>query len=346
MKLDEELSRDAQVAEKPANPEDPDQVAPEPESAAAWMSERVLTVRPDVLALQARQYVRAAWREAATSVYVYVVDDGLLLGVVAFRDLMLAEADVPLRELMATRPVSAEVTDDQEEAARLLRRHRLSALPVVEDGALRGVITADQVADIDVAESTEDATMQGGSEPLEVPYLQATPWQLWRKRIVWLLLLFAAEAYTGTVLRNFEAELDQVVALAFFVPLLIGTGGNTGTQISTTVVRALAVGDIGMRDVGRVLRKEITTAGMIAAVMAAVAFGRAWMLGVGPGVAITVTLALAAIVVWSAIVSSVLPPVLRKLRVDPAVVSAPFITTLVDGTGLIIYFEIAKLVLF
>lgn len=335
-----------QVAESAANPETPENATPGPESAAAWMSEQVLTVRPDVLALQARQYVRATWREAATSIYVYVVDDGVLLGVVTFRDLMLAEADVPLRELMTTHPVSAEITDDQEEVARLLRGHRLSALPVVDDGTLRGVITADQVADIDIAESTEDAAMQGGSEPLEVPYLQATPWQLWRKRIVWLLLLFAAEAYTGTVLRNFEAELDQVVALSFFVPLLIGTGGNTGTQISTTVVRALAVGEIGMRDVGRILRKEISTAAMIAVVMAAVAFGRAWMLGVGPEVAITVTLALAGIVLWSAIVASVLPPVLRKMRVDPAVVSAPFITTLVDGTGLIIYFEIAKVVVF
>ena len=158
---------------------------------------------------------------------------------------------------------------------------------------------------------------------------------------MWLLLLFVAEAYTGTVLRAFEDELEAVVALAFFIPLLIGTGGNTGTQITTTLVRAMATGHVRFRDLPAVLVKELSTGVLIAATMGIAAVIRAWMLGVGPEVTITVALTVAAIVMWSALVASVLPPLLKKMRVDPALVSAPAIATIVDGTGLIIYFLIA-----
>jgi magnesium transporter len=164
---------------------------------------------------------------------------------------------------------------------------------------------------------------------------------LWRKRIVWLLVLFAAEAYTGTVLRAFEDEMEAVVALAFFIPLLIGTGGNTGTQITTTLVRAMGTGQVRLRDLPAVVVKELTTGSMIAVVMALAALTRSWTLGVGPQVTLTVCLTVAAIVMWSALVSSILPLVLKKLRIDPAVVSAPLIATIVDGTGLMIYFVIA-----
>lgn len=168
---------------------------------------------------------------------------------------------------------------------------------------------------------------------------------LWRKRIVWLLVLFAAEAYTGTVLRAFEDEMEAVVALAFFIPLLIGTGGNTGTQITTTLVRAMGTGQIRFRDLPAIVSKEMSTGFLIAVAMAAAALIRAWTLGVGPEVTLTVCLTVAAIVLWASLVSSVLPLVLRKLRVDPAVVSAPMIATVVDGTGLMIYFWIAHLTL-
>ena len=174
-----------------------------------------------------------------------------------------------------------------------------------------------------------------------MPYLRASPWHLWRKRIGWLLLLFVAEAYTGTVLRHFEEEMEAVVALAFFIPLLIGTGGNTGTQITTTLVRAMATGQVRLRDVPAVLVKELSTGAMIALTMALAAVIRAWTLGVGPEITVTVALTVVAIVLWSALISSVLPPLLKKIRVDPALVSGPMISTIVDGTGLIIYFMIA-----
>jgi magnesium transporter len=216
------------------------------------------------------------------------------------------------------------------------------ALPIVDDqGEVLGVLTAEAADDILIEEATEDAERQGGSEPLDVPYVRASPAHLWRKRIVWLLVLFVAEAYTGTVLKAFEDELEAAVSLAFFIPLLIGTGGNTGTQITTSLIRAMATGQFHIRDLPRVLFNELSTGVLVAFTMAGAGIMRAWTLGVGKEIAITVSLTLFAIVLWTALVASLLPPLLQKLKVDPAVVSAPMITTLVDGTGLIIYFLIA-----
>jgi magnesium transporter len=210
---------------------------------------------------------------------------------------------------------------------------------------LIGVVTADHVADVVEEEATEDIERLGGAQPLEEPYLLAAPLRLARKRIGWLLMLFAAEAYTGTVLRHFEGELQRVVALAFFIPLLIGTGGNTGSQTVTSVIRAMAVGEVEFRHLFRVWRKEVSTALLLAAAIALAAVIRAWTLNVPGTVGFTVAVAAGMIVLWSATVAAILPLTLRRLRVDPAVVSAPLITTLVDGTGLIIYFEIARFVL-
>jgi magnesium transporter len=310
------------------------------------MTPAFVAVTPDVRADEAIAGLRQVAAGAETISYVYVVDpDEQLRGVLSLRSLVLSSADTPVARLMDTDVVAVAPMTDQEEAARLLTEHDLLAVPVVDDGRLLGIITADDVADIIEEETTEDFSRLGGSQPLEVPYLQASPAQLWRKRILWLLALFVAEAYTGTVLRHFEADLEAVVALAFFVPLLIGTGGNVGSQITTTLIRAMAVGGVRLADVFAVVRKETATGVLLAAVLAAVTFLRALLLDVGYDVAVVVTVAIAAIVVWASLVGAVLPLVLRRLRVDPAVVSAPFITTLVDGTGLLIYFGIARLVL-
>jgi magnesium transporter len=320
-------------------------------SAAAHMVPDVLTVPADATAAAAVDGVRAAASrrraDSQSGGYVYVVDgDRRLVGVIAFRALVLAAADARVADLMDPDVLAAAPLDDPEQTARMLQEHRLLAVPVVDgDGRLLGVITADAAADIAEEEATEDAELQGGSQPLDIPYLRASPWLLWRKRIVWLLILFVAEAYTGTVLRIFEDELEAVVALAFFIPLLIGTGGNTGTQITTTLVRAMATGQVRLRDLGRVLGKEMTTASMIAVAMALAGIIRAFTLGVGWPVMLTVSISLAAIVLWAALIASVLPPLLAKTRIDPAVVSAPMIATIVDGTGLVIYFLIAKALL-
>jgi magnesium transporter len=318
-------------------------------SAAAHMVPETLTVAPTMTAADAIAAVRGhASRlrsDSRTGAYIYVTGpDGQLMGVLSFRNLVLAEADRVVGDLMEPDVVTVSPLTDREKAAQILIDHRLIALPVV-DGRLLGIVTADDAAGIAEDEATEDAERQGGSAPLDVPYLRASPFLLWRKRIVWLLVLFIAEAYTGTVLRAFEHELETVVALAFFIPLLIGTGGNTGTQVTTTLVRAMATGEVRLRDLPAVLVKETSTGVLVAIVMALTAVIRAWTLGVGPQVTLTVSLSVAAIVLWSSIVASILPLVLKKLRVDPAVVSAPMIATIVDGTGLIIYFMIARMTL-
>lgn len=319
------------------------------DSVAAHMQPDALTVAPAATVAQAVDQIRehAAHRpRGSAGAYVYVVDpQGVLLGAVRLRALVLTPADRPVEELMEEAVTAAPLTD-VEDAAMTLIDHQLDELPVVDaENRLLGVLTEDDAVQVAEQEATEDAERQGGSAPLEVPYLQASPWLLWRKRIVWLLVLFAAEAYTGTVLRAFEEEMEAVVALAFFIPLLIGTGGNTGTQITTTLVRAMGTGQIRFRDVPAIVTKEMSTGALIAVAMAAAALVRSWTLGVGPQVTLTVCLTVAAIVMWASLVSSVLPLLLKKVKVDPAVVSAPMIATIVDGTGLMIYFWIAHLTL-
>jgi magnesium transporter len=321
------------------------------DSVAAHMVPEALTVRPEMTVAGVIEAVRAdafALRmDSRTGAYVYVTDkDSRLLGVVAFRDLVLSDPAQTVAELMVSDVFTVSPLTSAERAAHLLAGYDLVAVPVVDtDNRLLGILTEDAAADIAEDEATEDAERQGGSAPLDERYLGASPVTLWRKRVVWLLLLFLAEAYTGTVLRAFEDELEAVVALAFFIPLLIGTGGNTGTQISTTLIRALATGQVRLRDLPAVLVKEMSTAVLIAATMGLAAVIRAWTLGVGSEVTVTVALSVMAIVIWSAFVAAVLPPLLKKIRIDPALVSAPAIATIVDGTGLMIYFTIAHLTL-
>lgn len=320
------------------------------DSVAAHMQPDPLTVSESASVSQAVDAVRAhaqSMPRGSAGAYVYVIDDrSVLLGAVRLRHLVLNPADRPVLEVMDGDPFSASPLTDVEEAAGALIEYKIDELPVIDDeGRLLGILTEDDAVDIAEKEATEDAEKQGGSAPLEVPYLRASPWLLWRKRIVWLLVLFVAEAYTGTVLRAFEEEMDAVVALAFFIPLLIGTGGNTGTQITTTLVRAMGTGQVRFRDVPAIVAKEMSTGVLIAIAMAAAALVRAWTLGVGPAVTLTVCLTVAAIVMWASLVSSVLPMVLKKVKVDPAVVSGPMIATIVDGTGLMIYFWIAHLTL-
>ncbi|WP_421280967.1 magnesium transporter [Aeromonas taiwanensis] len=316
------------------------------ESVGANMRHEYLSVTERATVESARQLIHGAWDQARLFGHLYVVDDeGRLLGHVSLKSLLIADPRQGVGELMDRETVRINARADQELAARLLIDRDLSILPVEDQGRLVGVFHVDDAADILELESTEDAELQGGSSPLDTPYLQATPWQLWRKRVGWLLILFVAEAYTGTVLRAFEEQLEAAIALAFFIPLLIGTGGNSGTQITTTIVRAMAVGEVSLKNLGTVLKKELSTGLLISAAIALAAWVRAWSLGVGPEIGMVVTLTIVAIVLWSATVASVIPMVLRRLRIDPAVVSAPFIATLVDGTGLIIYFEIAKLIL-
>jgi len=319
----------------------------EPDSAGGIMTPAYVAVAKEASAAQATAAIRRLVDQAETVNYVYVVDDQRhLLGVLSLYRLLLSPDSTPVEQLMAPSTVRVRASADQETAARLLTDRNLLAIPVVEDeDPLLGIITEDDVADVLQAEATEDIERLGGSQPLNLPYRLASVPLLVRKRLGWLLLLFLAEAYTGTVLRNFESELSAVVDLAFFIPLLIGTGGNLGSQTVTLVVRAMALGEVALKDIAWVVWKELRVGLAMGLAMSAVAFGRALILNVRPGVPEVVALTILAICLWAAVIAGALPLILRRLGVDPAVVSSPLIATLVDGTGLVIYFTIAKLVL-
>ena len=319
----------------------------EPDTAGGRMTPAFIAISPDLRADQAVVALRQLSEEAETINYVYVTDDqDHLIGVLSLRGLVLSPPETPVRNVMVTDLVTVTVDADQEIAAQTLTDYDLLALPVVDEhGRLQGIITSDDVSDIIEQETTEDMERLGGSAPLEEPYLRARPIHLVRKRVGWLLILFLAQAYTGTVLAFYEDTLAAATALVFFMPLLIGTGGNAGSQVVTTIVRAMGVGDVVFRDILKILWKEMQTGMMLGAAMAVAVFARALMLGVGVDIGLVVGLTILAIVIWAVTVGAILPLVLRQLKVDPAVVSAPFIATLVDGTGLLIYFTIAGIIL-
>lgn len=318
-----------------------------PDSAGGIMTPAFVAVPQDATADEATAAIRRLVDRAETVSYVYVVDDERhLLGVLSLYRLLLSPGNTPVIELIAPTTIRVRATADREVAARLLTDRNLLAIPVVDDqDRLLGIITEDDVADVLLEEATEDIERLGGSQPLEVPYRLASLTLLVRKRLPWLLLLFLAEAYTGTVLRAFQQELAQAVALAFFIPLLIGTGGNIGSQTVTLIVRSMALGEVTLRDIMWIVWKEIRVGVVLGLAMSVVAFGRAQLLGVGLDISAVVAVTILAICFWSATVAAALPLILRRVGIDPAVVSAPFISTLVDGTGLVIYFEIARFML-
>lgn len=279
--------------------------------------------------------------------YLFVVERGATLcGVVALRRLVFADPTALVEDLMDTDVLSVSADVDQEECAHLISRYDLLAMPIIDDSRrLLGIVTVDDVVDVLVNEASEDIHRMGAIEPLDERYLSASLFTLARKRGVWLLLLFVAETLTGSVLRHFEQELATVVALAFFIPLLIGTGGNAGSQAATTVIRAMALGEVRFRDLWKVLRKEIILGLILGFFIAAVGFLRALTWGSDPSLSITVGGTILVVILWANIVGSAIPLFARRIGIDPTVLSAPFVTTLVDATGLFIYFTIAKLIL-
>ena len=288
------------------------------------------------------------WRPDAEDTYdVYLIDRyGRLAGEVTMRRLLRADHSTLLMDIVEEESVSALVGTDQEEVARIMSRYDLVSLPVVDArGVLVGVITIDDVVDVLEEETTEDFQRFGGTEPLEQPYLDSGVLTVTRKRIGWLLLLFITETLTGSVLRHFEEEMAAVVSLAFFIPLLIGTGGNAGSQTTSTIIRALAVEDLDKRGFLRPLLHELSVGSVLGGIMGVVAYGRALLWGTGSAVAITVAVAIFAIVVWANVLGSVLPILANRLKIDPTVVSGPAMSTLVDATGLFIYFTVAGIIL-
>ena len=313
------------------------------DAIAQYMRTDFITL-PDHLSVNgAREYFVSQLTTDDIPGQVFVVAGKALRGVLSIKRL-LQEKDTSLSINHLTDSCLFHVKPDDERAqvvAKLTERE-LDLVAVVEKGELVGCLMEKEIAHLQEDDVTEDVQLQGATLPLEKPYLEISPWTLWKKRSVWLLLLFVAEAYTSSVLQHFEEALESAIALAFFIPLLIGTGGNSGTQITSTLVRSMALGEVRLRDMGRVIRKEVSTSLLIALTLGLAGCLRAWMMGIGVEITLIVSLTLVCITLWSAVVSSVIPMVLKRIGIDPAVVSAPFIATLIDGTGLIIYFKIAQ----
>ncbi|MEJ7763635.1 MAG: magnesium transporter [Thermomicrobiales bacterium] len=323
-----------------------------PESAGGIMTPAFVAISPELRADQAVVALRRVAEEAETVNYVYVVDrEEHLLGVLSLHALVLTRPTTLVRDLMIRDIITVPVLADQEDAARILTDRDLLALPVVDlEGRLVGIITADDVADVIEAETTEDIERLGGSQPLSEPYLRASPFLLFRKRVVWLFVLFLAQFITIEVYSSYEGDINRAAVLSILVPILIGTGGNVGSQTVSTIIRAMAVGEAEPRHILRILRKELITGLGLGLAMGALMYGRGYYMDqndVDPtALALTVASTVLILTVWAAAVATVLPITLSKLRVDPAVVSAPFITSIIDATGVMIYFTIARALLF
>ncbi|MCZ7575428.1 MAG: magnesium transporter [Ardenticatenaceae bacterium] len=317
------------------------------ETAGRLMTSHFVRLRSTWTVGKTSDYLRHLDPETETITYLYAVDEAdRLVGVVPMRAMLTARPEQTIAEIMNPRVVSVRVETDQEELAEVVAKYDFFAIPVVDaEGRLVGIVTVDDVVDILEEEATEDIQRLGGSEPLDQPYFTVPVPYIARKRIGWLLLLFVAETFTGSVLRFFENELAQVVALSFFIPLLIGTGGNAGSQTVSTIIRALAVGEIEWRDALRVLGREFSTGLLVGVLLGVFGFGRALLWGTGIPLALVVGFTLPAIVTWANTVGSLVPLLAEKVGLDPTVISAPLITTVVDATGLAIYFLVAKAVL-
>jgi magnesium transporter len=316
------------------------------ESTGRMMSPRYVNLRASMTASDALTKVRrAGLRTNEVRVLPVTDDERRLIGVVDLPDLVTAEVTTRVADLVRPETYSARVDEDREIAARLMQEADLVALPVVDtEDRLVGVVTVDDAMEVLELEETEDIHRAGGVEPLTVPYMVAGVLQLARKRATWLLILIIAAGATVNVLEFFEETLEAQVALALFIPLLIDTGGNSGSQASTVVIRAMAVGEVQFRDLPRILHRELRVGLLLGLMLGAIGFPIVWAFYTVE-FAIVVSSTLLVICTWASFAGGMLPLLAKRFRVDPAVVSAPVITTLVDATGLVIYFLIARAVL-
>ncbi len=325
------------------------------DEAGGLMSTRFARVRPEMTVDEAVSYLRKQAGQVETLYYAYVLDEEQRLrGVISLRQLLQAPGTKLVREVMRTDLVTVPEDLDQEAVARLYVEQGLLAIPVVDKKRrMKGIITYDDIADVVREEATEDVQKLGGMEALEEPYLKAPLAELVKKRAGWLTVLFLGEMLTATAMAYFEKEIARAVVLALFVPLIISSGGNSGSQATTLVIRAMAVGEVKIRDWWRVMRRELGAGFALGAVLGAIglirivtwhalggAYGEHYLL-----LALVVGLSLVGVVLWGSVVGAMLPFLLRKFGFDPASASAPFVATCVDVTGLVIYFSVASLLL-
>jgi magnesium transporter len=301
-------------------------------------------------------YIRKFGKDVETLDVIYVVNEqGLLLDDVRIRDFLLSPPELKVRELVDGRFITLNVNDDQELANQVFKMNNRVALPVVnDDNILMGIVTIDDILWVANEEFSEDMQKMGGTEALDEPYLEMPILKLFKKRVVWLIVLLIGEMLTATAMGYYEHEIEKAVVLALFVPLIISSGGNSGAQASTLIIQAMAVGELSLEDWWRVMRREIVSGLLLGSVLGLIGFSRIilWnsifpnLYGEHyPYIGAVVGISLLGVVLLGTLTGSMLPILLKKLGADPAVSSAPFVATLVDVTGLVIYFSCAYLIL-
>ena len=334
-------------------------MAYEEDEAGGLMSTRFARIRPDMHVDEAIAYVRKQIREELeTMYYIYVLDGQQhLLGVVSFEDLFKSPGEVLISDLMETDVTTVDEEMDQEQIAILFAREDFFALPVVKaDNVMVGIITIDDIVDVVTEEATEDIQKMGGMAALDSDYTQASKTEMYIKRVGWLVILFLGTIVSTRAMAAYEDEMSKVIVLCTFVPLITASGGNTGSQAATMVTRAMALGELHLRDCFKVLGREIIIGSELGGTLGALGFlivGAYQLLGLlddnNPAgfwrLAATISLSVFVLVLFGSILGSMLPFLLKACRVDPASASAPFVTTIIDATGIVIYFTIATLIL-
>lgn len=326
------------------------------DEAGGLMNSRFARLRPEMTVEEAIRYLRAQSKSHIETIYyAYVLDrTQVLLGVISLRELFLAKAQTTVEENMNTDLVTVLQDEDQESISKTFSNHNFLAIPVVdENNVMKGIITVDDVVEVIEEEATEDIHKIGGMEALGEPYLDISLPAMIKKRAGWLMALFIGEMFTATAMSHYEHDIAKAVVLALFIPLVISSGGNSGSQATTLIIRAMALGEVRLRDWWRVMSRELVSGLSLGIILGAIGFIRIIM---WPGhetlygehymlVALSVAFSLVGIVLWGTLSGSMLPFLLRRVGLDPATSSAPFVATLVDVTGLIIYFTVASLFL-
>ncbi len=321
-------------------------------SAGAWMTTEYVSLRPGMTVEEAILRIRRQGVDKETIYTCYVTKDRKLLGIVTVKDLLLAEDDEMLiSDLMITDLISVNTHTDQEEVASMFSKYDFLAMPVVDnESRMVGIVTVDDAIDVMEEEATEDIERMGGMLPSEKTYLKSTVWELFKNRIPWLMLLMVSATFTGMIITGFEDALNEMVVLTAFIPMLMGTGGNSGSQSSVTIIRALSLDELRFADLPRVIWKEIRTAVICGAALSVVCFVKIWLVDklllgndeINLIVDAVVCIALFVTVLIAKLVGAVLPLAAKALKLDPAVMASPFITTIVDAVSLLIYFVVAK----
>ena len=325
-------------------------------SAGSIMTTEYVSLRPHMTVEEAILRIRRQGVDKETIYTCYVTDSSRkLLGLVSVKDLLLAADDeTPIRDIMTTNVIFASTSTDQEEVARMLSKYNFLAMPVLDsESRMVGIVTFDDAMDVMEEEATEDIEMMAGMTPSEKPYLKSTPIELFKNRFPWLSMMMVSATFTGLIMTSFEDALAKVIALSAFIPMLMGTGGNSGSQSSVTVIRGLSLGELSFKDIGAVLWKELRTAVLCGLGLAIVCFAKIWLIDrmlfgneeITLMVDLVVCCALCVTVIIAKAVGAVLPMVAKVLGADPAVMASPFITTIVDAVSLLVYFLFAKLIL-